>query len=146
MGWLHSERETAAAELEAIYAEVERLARQLAEHAQRAPYPHVEERLRELHVEQERTAEEVAVKLAELGRRASPDGRPTRGGRNAWERLAATIEDYRRLINRLAQLEIRWEDERPEDALFLHRLRRQASAHRDALADLLARSDPHAID
>lgn len=146
MGWLHPERETAAEDLEAVYTEVERLARQLAEHAERAPYPHIEERLRELHVEQERSAEEVAVKLAELGRRASPNGRPTRGGRNAWERLSVTIDDYRRLINRLAQMEIRWEDERPDDAAFLHRLRRRAVAHRDALAELLARSDPHAID
>jgi hypothetical protein len=146
MPWFKSEDEVAADALHDVHRSCTRLARQLEEHADRAPYPQFAERLREIVVDQQECARQVEARLAQLGRNAPGNGAaPTRGGHSSWERLRVTLEDYRALIRTLAQLKARW-DERPEDAALVGALRDRAVGHREVLVDLLARSDPHAFD
>jgi hypothetical protein len=147
MAWFKSEEESASDALLEIFVACSSLARQLAEHADRAPYPQVTARLREIVAQQEENLRRLSARLAVLGRNAPENGRHAiRDGRSAWERLRVSLEDYRILIRKLAQLKARWDDERPEDAALVAALRDNAVAHREVLVDLLARSDPHAHD
>jgi hypothetical protein len=147
MPWFKSGDELAADALLEIQRACTRLARQLEEHADRAPYPQFAERLKEIVGEQEDSARKVSFRLAQLGRNAPENGSaPTRDGRSSWERLRVSLEDYRVLIRQLSQLKARWGDERPEDAALVGMLRDRAVGHREVLVDLLARSDPHAFD
>jgi hypothetical protein len=141
-----SGKERVADELAKLYAEYTRLARQLEEQAGAAPYPHVGDRLRELFARQQVNAQDLLQHLAALGRQGKENGEAIHGGRNSWERLVSTLEDYRALLRRLSELYIRWHDDHPEEADLLHRLREDAVRHREAIVDLIARSDPHAID
>jgi hypothetical protein len=145
--WFKSEDEIAADLLCDVQRACTRLARQLEEHADRAPYPQFAERLTELVGEQEDSARKLSFRLAQLGRNSPEIGStPTRDGRSSWERLRVSLEDYRALIRQLSQLKARWDDERPEDAALVGLLRDRALGHREVLIDLLARSDPHAFD
>ncbi len=147
MPWFRTDDERVADELETARGEILRLRRQLEAHAELAPYPQVAERLLELQRAEEANARVLAERLIALGRPAPVDRLgPVRGGRNAWERMAVTLEDYRSLLRRLTQLWVRWDDEHPEDAALVRRVLDSATADRDAVVDLLARSDPHAID
>jgi hypothetical protein len=147
MSWFRSEDERAADALLELHGTCKRLARQLEEHADRAPYPQFAERLREIVAQQEDNALKLSARLAELGRNATENGAgPTRDGRSSWDRLRLSLEDYRGLIRQLSQLKARWDDERPADAALVAELRDRSLAHREVLVDLLARSDPHAFD
>jgi hypothetical protein len=147
MAWFKSEEESASDALLEIFVACSGLARQLEEDADRAPYPQVTARLREIVAQQEENLRRLSARLAVLGRNAPENGvRSVRDGRSAWERLRVSLEDYRLLIRKLAQLKARWDDERPEDAALVASLRDNAVAHREVLVDLLARSDPHAHD
>jgi hypothetical protein len=147
MAWFKSEEESTSDALLEIYVACASLARQLEEHADRAPYPQVTARLREIVAEHEGNLRRLSARLAVLGRNAPEDGlQLSRDGRSAWERLRVSLEDYRLLIRKLAQLKARWDDERPEDAALVASLRDNAVGHREILVDLLARSDPHAFN
>lgn len=147
MSWFQSEQERVAGELQSLHAEYRRLARQLEAQIEEAPYPQVAERLQELVDGEERNARRVAERLVALGRHLREDGAgPIRGGGNAWARLVVMLEDYRLLLRRLSALWVRWDDENPEDAALVRGLRDTGVEHRDAVVDLIARSDPHAID
>jgi hypothetical protein len=145
MSFFQSEHERVAGELQSLHGEYRRLARQLEAHVDEAPYPQVADRLRGLVGEEEANARRIADRLVALGRHLRDEGAgPIRGGHTAWARLVVTLEDYRALLRRLSGLWTRWDDENPEDAALVHQLRDSAVAHREAVVDLLARSDPHA--
>jgi hypothetical protein len=147
VAWFRTEESRVADELEALYAEYRRLERQLGEHAERAPYPHVAQRLKALLATEGENAASVAARLAELGRYAETNlSAVLRDGASSWERLLGTLEDYRSLIRQLGQLKARWDDERPEDAVLISGLRDQATRNRSEISDLIARADPHAAN
>jgi hypothetical protein len=147
VSWFKSEEDRVADELQALQAEYRRLARQLEAHAEAAPYPHIGDKLQSLLQVEEGNARTLAERLAVLGRHPRENGAgPIRGGRNSWERLVVMLEDYRALLRRLSALWVRWDDEHPRDAALVRALRDSATEHREAIVDLIARSDPHAID
>ena len=131
MSWFESEDERAAAAWVEVYEACALLARQLEAHADRAPYPQVAERLREIVADQDTPANGAGQ---------------IHDGNSAWERLRVSVEDYRALIRQLSQLHARWDDDRPEDAALVRQVRERAVAHREILVDLLVRSDSHARD
>jgi hypothetical protein len=147
VGWFTTEKSAVADELEALYAEYRRLERQLDEHAEKAPYPHVATRLKVLLVNEGENAASVSARLAALGRYAESDvSARLRDGSNSWERLIGTLDDYRALIRTLGQLFVRWDDESPEDALLVRGLRKRAQFGRMEISDMISRADPHALN
>lgn len=147
MSWFQSEHERVAGELQSLHAEYRRLVRQLESDAEAAPYPHVGERLQSILQDEDRNARVVAERLQALGRHLREDGvGDIKSGHNSWARLVALLEDYRALLRRLSALWVRWDDEHPDDARLVRGLRESAVGHREAIVDLVARSDPHAID
>jgi len=147
VSWFESQADRVAEELQGLQAEYRRLARQLESHAEIAPYPHIGDQLQQILQAEERNARTLAERLAVLGRHPKENGSDQiRGGRNSWERLVVTLEDYRSLLRRLSALWVRWDDEHPVDAALVRSLRDSAAEHREAIVDLVARSDPHAID
>src|SRR5882724_1759209 len=147
MSWFQAEQERVTGELQSLHAEYRRLVRQLESHAEVAPYPHIGERLQEILQDENQNAGVVSARLVALGRHLREEGvGQIRGGRNAWERLVVMLEDYRMLLRRLSALWVRWDDESPEDAALVRGLRDSAVEHREVIVDLVARSDPHAID
>jgi hypothetical protein len=147
VSWFESESEQVAHELQELHTQYRHLVHRLEAYAEAAPYPHVTERLQVLVRVEEDNARAIAERLAVLGRHPLDDGDGhVRGGRNSWERLVALLEEYRALARRLSALWVRWDDEQPEDAALVRTLRDSASRHREEVVDLVARSDPHALD
>ena len=147
MSWFQSEHERVTGELQSLHAEYRRLMRQLETHAEAAPYPHIGDRLQAILQDEDRNARVIAARLEALGRHLREDGTgDIRSGRNSWARLVVLLEDYRALLRRLSALWVRWDDEHPVDAKLVRDLRDSAVSHREEIIDMVARSDPHAID
>lgn len=147
MPWFRTESERVADELEKAHDEMLRIVRQLDAHAEAAPYPQVAERLNEIRGAEEKSARAFAERMITLGRDPSPVASgDIRGGRNSWERLVGDVADYRALLRLLSQLWVRWDDEHPEDAALVRQALDESTRSRDALNDLVARADPHALD
>lgn len=147
MSWLRTEPADVADELEKVYAQLRGLAHLLERQADRAPYPFITERLEALGAGEEECARAVAERLARLGRHAEDgEAQPDVRGRNCWERLVRLQDAYRELLRQLKVLVVRWEDEHPEESQLLTVVRDRAAANRAVVGDLLARSDPHALD
>lgn len=147
MPWLRTEPAGVADELQKIHIQLRTLEKQLEDQADRAPYPFITERLQALGQREERNAVSVAQRLAALGRHADDaEGDVVLEGRNSWERLVRLQDGYRELIRQLKLLAVRWDEEHPEDALLAAAVRDSAAASRAVVGDLVARSDPHALD
>ena len=147
MSWFDSDGERVARELQELHAQYRHLVHQLETYAEAAPYPHVADRLHALVRVEEGNARAVADRLAVLGRHPLDNGDGhVPGGRNSWQRLVNLLDEYRSLVRRLAGLLASWNDEQPEDAALVRTLRDAASRHREEIVDLVARSDPHAIN
>lgn len=147
MPWLRTEPAGVADELQKIYSQLRALTHQLEDQADRAPYGFIAERLQEMGASEERSAVAVADRLARLGRHADEDEiAAALVGRNCWERLVRLQDGYRGLIRQLKVLAVRWEEEHPDEAVLVASLRDHALANRAVVGDLLARSDPHALD
>ena len=147
MPWLRTEPAGVADELQKIHIQLRSLGKQLENQADRAPYPFITERLQTLGAAEEENATLVAQRLAALGRHADEDEDGTLvDGRNCWERLVRLQDGYRELIRQLKVLSVRWDEEHPEDATLVASVRDSASASRAVVGDLVARSDPHALD
>lgn len=147
MAWFKRESERLADGLEVAHDEIVRLARQIESHAEVAPYPQVAERLKRISGDEERNARHLADRLMKLGRQPSTAVRGAlRTGSNSWERMVRDSEDYRGLLRQLSQLWVRWDDESADDAAVIRVVLDAATRNRDALNDLVARADPHALD
>lgn len=147
VGWFKTDSDRVADGLEAAHDEILRLARQIEYHSELAPYPFMAERLKRISDDEERNARRIGERLMALGRQplASSAG-AIRTGRNSWERLIQDSDDYRALLRRLSQLWVRWDDESSEDAAVVRSVLDASTRNRDDLNDLVARSDPHALD
>ena len=147
MLWKQTEPSEVADELHEIHRSFQVIRESLEDQADRAPYELVRSRLRELEGVVDRGLEELSGRLADLGRHPPSIGRNEAVvGRNCWERLARLQDGYRDVIRRLKRLAVRWEEEHPEDAALAAAVRDGALRSRSVVGDLLARSDPHALD
>ncbi len=131
--------------LEDYNAEI-RLAQQMRLHAEEAPYPQAADRLRQIAEHEEAQAERLRAEIERLGGSASPPETSPRGGKNHWARLVADLDEERAASKRYLEQAIRWDIFRPEISEFLHSLEREEQHHRLWLQDMIARSDPHALN
>lgn len=136
-----------ADELQKIHIQLRAMTKQLEDQADRAPYAFITERLQALGENEERNAVRVAERLAALGRHADDaEGDVILQGRNCWERLVRLQDGYRELIRQLKLFSVRWDGEHPEDARLVASVLDGALASRAEIGDLVARSDPHALN
>ena len=123
------------------------MAAQLRAHAERVPYPNLATTLLELAAEEDAHATLLEQHLERVGGRLN--GTPaiaTRSGRNYWERLTIDLEMLRAKSKRYLELAQHWDVDDAAAAALLTELAHQDAAMCRVLADLIARSDPHALD
>ena len=126
------------------YRELARLANQLKLHAEKAPYPFVEERLKEMAAEKEKSSARLFEEVERLGGRVAKFDSSIPSGRNHWDRMRQDVEDQKRVEARLVDDVSYLALEAPEQSQLLRRLVEVERRHNKALTDLLARADPQA--
>jgi hypothetical protein len=122
------------------------LARQVRDHAEKAPYPTAGETLKGIAAEQERQARLLRERILSLGGQVSEVVGETKGGRNSWARLTHDLQDCQALQKGYIEQAIRWDPEEPEVVELLRTLGRETVGQCALLRDLALRSDPHALD
>jgi hypothetical protein len=130
--------------LKASYHDLCRLAEQIDEHAQKAPYPHTTRRLSAIAAEKRSIAARLKDKMLSLGVRPEESKFDLKAGKNHWERIAKDIEDQRTLENQFQEYAVLLAEEAPEISDLLKTMTAEQTQHREALLDLLARADPQA--
>lgn len=126
------------------YRDLRRLTEQIKAHAERAPYPHVAARLRQMALEKERAVGALREKILGMGGDLEEPQAAPRSGKNHWERMVQDLEDQKSLEAFLLERAILLADDAPEIGDLLSRIVADQGAHRDILLDLVARADPQA--
>lgn len=139
-------REDLLRELAGNYSAELALAQQLREHATLAPYPAAAEKLGALAAAEEAQAKRLAETIAALGGSAEPSAAKPVGGPSHWARLMADLEAEQSAEARYLEQAIEWENDFPEIGALLRELEREEQHHRVLLRDLIAKSDPQALD
>ena len=121
-----------------------RLAKQITVHAERAPYPHVAQHLRQISLEQQNSANALKEKILYLGGNPQEANLELRSGKNHWARILQDIKDQKELENQLSADASRLALESPEITDLLRRIVAGEVVHRETLQDLVARADPQA--
>ena len=121
-----------------------RLAKQITAHAERAPYPHVAQHLRQISQEQQNSANALKEKILYLGGNPQEANLELRSGKNHWARILQDIKDQKELENQLSADASRLALESPEITDLLRRIVAGEVVHRETLQDLVARADPQA--
>ena len=134
------------ADLLTDYQEEAHLARQVRDHAEKAPYPVVGEALKGIAAEQERHAQLLQEKILSLGGQVGEVVEEVKRGRNAWARLTHDLQDCKALEKRYIEQAIRWDPDMPDVVELLRTLERETAGQCALLRDLALRSDPHALD
>ncbi len=121
-----------------------RLAKQITAHAERAPYPHVAQLLRQISLEQQNSANALKEKILYLGGNPQEANLKLRSGKNHWARILQDIKDQKELETQLSADASRLAVESPEITDLLRRIVAGGVVHRETLQDLVARADPQA--
>ncbi len=130
--------------LNASYQGLCRLAEQIDDHAQKAPYSFVTQRLKSIAAEKRSIAGQLKEAILKLNDRPEEPKFEIGEGRNHWERIANDIEDQRTLDNQFLEYAVLLGEEAPEISGLLEKVVSQQAHHRDSLLDLIARADPQA--
>ena len=126
------------------YHDLRRLAEQLGSHAERAPYPHVAERLRQIASEKRKSTSILKEKLLSLECEVEESPLDLKSGKNHWERMVQDLADQKALENSFLEQAVRLADEAPEISDLLRKVVAAQLPHKEALLDLVARADPQA--
>ncbi len=126
------------------YRHLRRLTEQIKAHAERAPYPHVAARLRQMAAEKQRATEVLKEKILAMGCDFEEPHTTPKSGKNHWERMVQDLEDQKSLEAFLLERATLLADDAPEIGDLLSRIAAGQGAHRDILLDLVARADPQA--
>ncbi len=130
--------------LKADYHDLRRLAEQIRTHAERAPYPHMAERLRQIALEKQKSAIVLKEKSLGLGCELEEHSPIIKSGKNHWQRMVQDLEDHKALENSFLEQVVRLAEEAPEISALLREVVAAQRPHKEALLDLVARADPQA--
>ena len=130
--------------LKADYYDLRRLAEQISNHAEKAPYPHVTQRLREIASEKRNSTSILKEKLLSLGGGLEEFPLDLKSGKNHWERMVQDLQDQKALETSFFERTMRLADEAPEISDLLRKVVDAQLPHKEALLDLIARADPQA--
>ena len=120
------------------------LAKQLDDHAAKAPYPQVAGRLRQMAAEKRANAGRVRENILKLGAAVEECPREVKSAMNHWERVGQDLQDQKNLETNLFDQAALLAEETPELAELLREIAASQHPHTDALLDLVARADPQA--
>ena len=126
------------------YRDLRRLTEQIKAHAERAPYPHVAERLRRIASEKQRAVGVLKERILAMGYDFEEPHTAPKSGKNHWERMVQDLKDQKSLEAFLLERATLLADDAPEIGDLLSRIAADQGAHRDILLDLVARADPQA--
>jgi hypothetical protein len=130
--------------LQDSYRELRRLAAQVADHAARAPYSGVAERLKRIAAEKQASADLLRDKLVAAYRSPDQTALEIESGGNHWERMGRDLNDHSVLETRLLERAARIEEKSSDIAELLRQVARVNSHHVRDFMDLIARADPQA--
>jgi len=126
------------------YRQTSNLAEQINLHAEKAPYPHVAERLRQIAGEKRSNANRLREKILGLGGRLEEAPGDTKSAKNHWERMVRDLSDQKALENSLLERAALLVEQAPELAELLRDIVAAQRPHKETLLDLIARADPQA--
>jgi len=126
------------------YHHLRRLARQIEAHAERAPYPYMTERLKQIAIEKDEEAGVLKERIIKLGGQPKEVELDLHSGKNHWARMVQDIEDEKELEDRFLDDALRLGSEAPEIGDLLRQLVAGKAFHREALQDLVVKADPQA--
>lgn len=135
-------------ELQQAHAGLVQRAEQLRRHAQLGPNQLSCIELARLADEEEAEAQRVAQAVVALGgaASASPAQTPAAGSLNHWGRLVQDLEGHRAAAKRLREDAFHFAETLPEAAALFEQLCHAEERHALRLRDLIARTDPHALN
>jgi len=123
-------------------------AQRLRRHAEQAPNQLNRGELTRLSEEDDARADEIGEALAHLG--GTPAETPVLssvgGSLNHWARLVEDLEAHRAAVRRLRERVVHFAESVPDVAAVFDRLYNAEEKHLVVLRDLIARTDPQAID
>ncbi len=140
----NSEPSDVVAILNEDYQILNRLARQIISHAERAPYPFVAQLLQRIALEKQKSAGALKSKILHLGGKPEESDLKLHSGKNHWARIAQDIKDQKELEVRLIENASLLAVESPEITDLLRQIVSGEISHRETLQDLGARADPQA--
>jgi bacterioferritin (cytochrome b1) len=131
--------------LRARYIEERHHVMRFTEHAQKMQYPQFREKLLGIAAEEAKHAEWIAEKINLLGGRLPvvPDVPPTE--QNSWQYLLADLEEEKHCSEELLEQIQTIRPDLPLVAAVLQRIYEDGSKHRQAIREMLIRSDPQAV-
>jgi hypothetical protein len=118
----------------------------LRRHAEQARYPQVASRLRALAEVEERHAGWLRDHILGLGGGIPPIAPEALEGHSQWERAVVARKAAQEKRRRLIEHATHWDPEEPAAAKLLARIYDEDGESFSAYDDVVARSDPHAID
>jgi len=118
----------------------------LRSHADQARYPHVATQLRALAVIEDRHAGLLRDHILGLGGGIPPVAPAPVGGCNQWERAVAARKAAQEKRRRLIEHVGHWDPDEPAASKLLARIYDEDGETLAAYDDVVARSDPHALD
>lgn len=130
--------------LQDSYRELRRLAAQVSDHAARAPYTGVAERLKRVAAEKQAGADILRDKLLAAYRTPDQTAPEIESGGNHWERMSRDLSDHTLLETRLLERAARIQGKSPDLAELLRQVAAANSRHVRDFMDLIARADPQA--
>ena len=120
------------------------LAGQINSHAERAPYPHVAQQLRQIAAEKRLSANLLRDKILSLAERLEDTPSDIKSGKNHWERMVQDLRDQKALENGFLERAALLDEQAPELAELLRDLVVSQRSHKETLLDLITRADPQA--
>jgi hypothetical protein len=130
--------------LKASFHDLRSLAEQINRHAERAPYPHMARRLRQIAAEKQLAANGLRDKIAGLGEKVEELAVESKRAKNHWERMVQDLRDQRELQTALLERAALVAEEAPEIGNYLREIAAAQLPHQEAFLDLAARADPQA--
>ncbi|HEY1266650.1 MAG TPA: hypothetical protein VGH16_05290 [Candidatus Binatia bacterium] len=130
--------------LKESYRELNRLAAQIADHAERAPYPAVAQTLRRVAEEKRSAANTLRDRINATGGTLYETPLDIESGGNHWERMGRDLSAHSVLETRFLERAARLNEKSPDAAELLRQVVQLQNHHVRIFMDLIARADPQA--
>jgi rubrerythrin len=118
---------------------------QFTQDAERMYYPQFRERLLRIAAEEQAHVTWLRDKILALGGEVPAVSLPPKGADNAWQALLMGLEEEKRSYADLLEAMHTAEQDNPEIAEGLRRIREEEQQHREELLNMLVKSDPDTL-